>query len=173
MPRSSQFKHEDDYQLAFPGKLSAHYASLVLSDLEGACFIEASAAKQAARLSITGELEALRSDDNSNRKIGRCHLDLITEWHAGHYEPEDGWKPFKACANLPKGFIGTLDPFHSPSRDPFADVTDIGHIVVSDLTIDRIARQLATTLTHRLQISGRLGEDGTLAVEDITWVTRR
>jgi len=166
--RSSQFTEGDDYQLSFPERLSDIYLGLELSNISARYVIDANANTETARLALSAEVRAIRSDDQSITDIGWCSLDLVTAWHVAHEEPEAGWKPYAACSSLPQGYIGVLDPFHSPADNPFSDNRCIGHILLSDRAIDLISRQLPTIGASNIQISGRLGECQTLAVESIS-----
>ncbi|MBB3862602.1 hypothetical protein GGQ88_003904 [Novosphingobium hassiacum] len=165
--RSSQFTHEDDYRISFPPKLIDVYMCLTLKDISVRYLLDATAHGDAARLSITANAQGFRTDDGSIMSIGWCDIDLITDWHIQHDFEEGDWKPWEAFRNLPQGYIGLLDPLHSPNRGAMDDVTSIGAIVLSDRAIDRITTHTRAQPEAEIKITGQLSEADLVAVTNI------
>ena len=107
------------------------------------------------------------SDQISIMSIGWCDIDLITDWHIQHDFEEGDWKPWEAFRNLPQGYIGLLDPLHSPNRGAMDDVTSIGAIVLSDRAIDRITTHTRAQPEAEIKITGQLSEADLVAVTNI------
>lgn len=165
--RSSQFTHQDDYRMSFPPKLIDAYMALTLKSVSVRYLLEATAHGDAARLIITANVEGFSTDDTTAKAIGWCDIDLITDWHI-QFDLEDGdWQPWEAFQDLPQGYIGLLDPLHSPKSGPMGDVTSIGAIVLSDRAIDRIASRIRIQPESEIKIAGQLSEGDLLAVTSI------
>lgn len=165
--RSSQFTHEDDYRISFPPKLIDVYMALTLKSISVRYMLDATAHGDAARLSITANVQGFRTDDITIKAIGWCDIDLITDWHIQHDLEEGVWQPWEAFQDLPQGYIGLLDPLHSPNRGAMADVTSIGAIVLSDRAIDRIASHIRAQPESEIKITGQLSEADLVAVTNI------
>ncbi|WP_066270805.1 hypothetical protein [Blastomonas sp. CCH8-A3] len=165
--RSSQFTHEDDYRLNFPTTLTDVYMGLTLRDISMRYLLDATADGDAARLSITANVQAFRADDGIIMSIGSCNIDLITDWHIQYDLEEGDWQPWGPFQNLPQGYIGLLDPLHSPNRGAMGDVTSIGAIVLSDRAIDRIASHIRARPESEIKIAGQLSDADLVAVTNL------
>ena len=165
--RSSQFTHEDDYRLNFPTTLTDVYMGLTLRDISMRYLLDATADGDAARLSITANVQAFRADDGIIMSIGSCNIDLITDWHIQYDLEEGDWQPWGPFRNLPQGYIGLLDPLHSPNRGAMGDVTSIGAIVLSDRAIDRITSHIRARPESEIKIAGQLSDADLVAVTNL------
>ena len=165
--RSSQFTHEDDYRISFPPKLTDVYMALTLRDISMRYLLDATADGDAARLSITANVQAFRADDGIIMSIGSCNIDLITDWHIQYDLEEGDWQPWGPFQNLPQGYIGLLDPLRSPNRGAMGDVTSIGAIVLSDRAIDRITSHIRARPESEIKIAGQLSDADLVAVTNL------
>ena len=164
---SSQFTHEDDYRLSFPTALTDIYMCLNLQKINMRYLLDATADGDAARLSITANISGFRTDNGTVISFGWCDIDLITDWHIQHDFEEAEWQPWDPFKELPNGYIGLLDPLHSPNRGATGDVTSIGAIVLSDRSIDRIASQIRARPESEIKIAGQLSDADLVAVTNL------
>ena len=141
--------------------------ALTLKSISVRYLLDATAHGDAARLIITANVQRFRTDDRIMMSIGWCDIDFIKDWHIQHDFEESDWKPWEAFRNLPQGYIGLLDPLHSPNRGAMADVTSIGAIVLSDRAIDRIASHIRAQPESEIKITGQLSEADLVAVTNI------
>ena len=141
--------------------------ALTLKSISVRYLLDATAHGDAARLIITANVQRFRTDDRIMMSIGWCDIDFITDWHIQHDFEESDWKPWEAFRNLPQGYIGLLDPPHSPNRGTMDDVSSIGAIVLSDRAIDPITSQTRAQPEAEIKITGQLSEADLVAVTNI------
>jgi hypothetical protein len=162
--RSSQFTHEDDYNLTFPTTLTDAFMCMTLQKMSMRYLLDVTRHGDAARLNITADVNGFRTDNGKVMSIGWCEIDLITDWHIQNEFEEGEWQPWKPFKELPSGYFGLLDPLHSPNRGVNDDVTSIGAIVLSDRAIERIASQIQARQNSEIKITGQLSDADLVAV---------